>query len=94
METEIDHCLVSDFIGGLHWPVDSPCTQMSGSGRCTAVEPASITFSGIRCVRDARDFATPGSDFDGKAGRTETSGVRLWTVCDPANSGSEAVHVE
>ena len=94
METEIGNCFVSYFVGRLHRAVDSPWTQMSGSGRSTAVEPASITFSGFRWVRDARDFAAPGADSDGKAGRAETSGVRLRTVCDPPNSGSHAVHVE
>ncbi len=94
METRIDYCLVFDFVGSLHWPVDSPSTQMSGRGRCAAVEPASIAFYGIRCVRDAGDFATSRSDPDGKAGRAEASGLRLRTVCHSANSGSNAIHVE
>ena len=94
METGIDNCLGSDFVGGLHRAVDYPRTQMSGSGHRAAVEPASITFSGLRCVRDAGDFATSLSDPDGKTGRAETSGVRLRTVCNPANSKSDAIHVE
>ena len=94
METGIGNCLGSDFVGGLHRIVDSPGTQMSGSGRRAAVEPASITFSGLRCVRDAGDFATSLPDPDGKTGRAETSGVRLRTVCNPTNSRSDAIHVE
>ena len=67
---------------------------MSGSDRCAAVEPASITFSGLRCVRDAGDFATSRSDPDGETGRAETSGVRLRTVCNPANSKSDPIYLE
>ncbi len=94
MEKGIDNCLGSDFVGGLPCNVDSPGAQMSDSGRCAAVEPASTTFSGLCCVRDAGDFATSRSDPDGKTGWAETSGVRLWTVCIPANSRSDAIHVE
>ena len=81
MEARTDHCLVFDFVGSLRWAVDSPSTQVSGSGRRAAVEPASITLYGLRRPRDAGDFA-------------ETSGLRLRTVCDSANSESNAVHVE
>ena len=94
MEKGIDNCLGSDFVGGLHCTVDSPRAQMSGRGRSAAVESASITFSDLRCVRDAGDSATSRSDPDGKTGWAETSGVRLWAVCNPANSRSDALHVE
>lgn len=94
METGIDRCLGSDFVGSLHRTVGSPWTQMSDSDRCAAIEPAPITFSGLCCVRDAGDFATPCPDPDGKTGRAETSGVRLRTVCNPANSRPDAAYVE
>ena len=94
METGIDHCLVSDFVGGLPGAVDSSRAQMFGSGRCAAVKPASIAFSDFRCLRDVGDLATSCSNHDGKTGRAETSGVRLRTVCDSADSESDSVHVE
>ena len=94
METGIDHYLVSDFVGGLPCAVDSSRGQMFGSGRGAAVEPASIAFSDFRCLRDAGDLATSRSNHDGKAGRAETFGVRLRTICNSTDSGSDSVHVE
>jgi len=94
METRTDHCFVVDFVSSLHRALDSPSTKMSGRNRGPTVEPASTAFYGVCCVRDPGDLATSRSNLNGKAGRAETSGVRLRTVCDPANSGSNAVHME
>ncbi len=94
METALDRYFASDLGGGLHRAVDSPPTQMSGRDRRATVQPGSITFPDFRCLRDTGNFATSRADPDRKTVRVETSGVRLRTVRHPANSGSDAVHLE
>ena len=94
MEAGIDNFLVSDFVGTLRGAMDSPGTQMCGSGRCAAVELSSAALSGIRCVRDPGDSASSRSDPDGEAGRAEVSGICLRALCDSTNSGADAADLE
>jgi len=94
MEAGIDNFLVSDFVGTLRGAMDSPGTQMCGSGRCAAVELSSAALSGIRRVRDPGDSASSRQDPNGEAGGAEVSGVCLWALCNPANSGADAAHLE
>ena len=94
MEAGIDNLLVSDFVGALHWAMDSPGTQMPGGNRGAAVESGSAALSGIRCVRDPGDSASSRPDPDGEAGWAEVSGICLRALCHPANSGADAAHLE
>ena len=94
MEARTDHCLVCDFVGNLPWALDPSPAQMSRRGRGAAFEPAPVAFYGLRGLRDAGDLATSRPDPDGEVGRAETPDLRLRTVCHPANSESNSIHLE